>query len=97
MFTLEELEADPAALLEIKEDIRDECAKLGTVTSVVLYDEEVDGIVAVRFKDTESAEACIQLMHGRNFDGRVVEALIKTGKEKFKKSDKDSSQDVDSD
>lgn len=97
MFTLEELEEDPAALLEIKEDIRDECAKLGTVTSVVLYDEEVDGIVSVRFKDIESAAACIKLMHGRSFDGRVVEATIKSGKEKFKKSDKDTSQDVDSD
>lgn len=97
MFTLEELEEDPAALLEIKEDIRDECAKLGTVTSVVLFDEEPDGIVSVRFKDTESAAACIQLMHGRSFAGRVVQASLKTGKEKFKKSDKDIGNDVDSD
>lgn len=97
MFTLEELEEDPAALLEIKEDIRDECAKLGTVTSVVLFDEEPDGIVSVRFKDTESTAACIQLMHGRSFSGRVVQASLKTGKEKFKKSDKDIGNDVDSD
>ncbi|KAG6324646.1 hypothetical protein E4U22_000458 [Claviceps purpurea] len=97
MFTLQELREDPAALLEIKEDIRDECAKLGTVTSVVLYDEEPDGIVSVRFKDAESAVACIQLMHGRSFDGRVVEASLKTGKEKFRKSDKDMSMDVESD
>ncbi|OAA49262.1 RNA recognition motif family protein [Metarhizium rileyi] len=97
MFTLEELDEDPAALLEIKEDIRDECAKLGTVTSVVLYDQEVDGVVSVRFKDRESAAACIQLMHGRSFDGHTVEASLKTGKEKFSKSDKDMSQEVDSD
>ncbi|QUC18395.1 uncharacterized protein UV8b_02636 [Ustilaginoidea virens] len=97
MFTLEELEEDPAALLEIKEDIRDECSKLGTVTSVVLYDEEPDGIVSVRFKETSSAMACIQLMHGRSFDGRVVEAFIKTGKEKYRKSNKDASNDADSD
>ncbi|KAG6057344.1 hypothetical protein E4U17_001421 [Claviceps sp. LM77 group G4] len=97
MFTLQELREDPAALLEIKEDIRDECAKLGTVTSVVLYDEEPDGIVSVRFKDAESAVACIQLMHGRSFDGRVVDASLKTGKEKFRKSDKDMSMDVESD
>ncbi|KAK2595236.1 hypothetical protein QQS21_007023 [Conoideocrella luteorostrata] len=96
MFTLDELEEDPAALLDIKEDIRDECSKLGTVTSVVLYDEEPDGIVSVRFKDAESTVACIKLMHGRNFDGRVVEASLQTGKEKFKKSDKDTSHDVDS-
>ncbi|TQS33226.1 hypothetical protein Golomagni_06436, partial [Golovinomyces magnicellulatus] len=86
MFTLQELEEDPAALLEIKEDIRDECSKLGAVTSVVLYDEEVDGIVTVKFKDAESAMACINLMHGRSFDGRTVQAYLTTGKEKFKKS-----------
>ncbi|ATY61972.1 nuclear mRNA splicing factor-associated protein, putative [Cordyceps militaris CM01] len=86
MFSRQELEADPAALLEIKEDIRDECSKLGTVTSVVLYDEEEDGIVTVRFKDAESAMACINLMHGRNFGGMKVEAALATGKERFRKS-----------
>lgn len=86
MFTQQELEEDPAALLEIKEDIREECSKLGTVTSVVLYDEEEDGIVTVKFKDSESAMACINLMHGRSFGGMKVEAALATGKEKFKKS-----------
>lgn len=89
MFTLEELREDPAALLDIKEDIRDECAKLGPVTNVVLYDEEEEGIVSVRFQTREAAEACVRLMHGRAFDGRIVEAFFATGREKFRKS-KDS-------
>lgn len=86
MFTLEELEEDPAALIEIKEDIREECSKLGAVTNVVLYDEEKDGIVSVKFRDVESAAACIKMMHGRAFDGRTVVATLATGEEKFKKS-----------
>lgn len=85
MFTLAELEEDPAALIEIKEDIREECAKLGAVTNVVLYDEEPDGIVSVKFRDVESAAACINMMHGRSFDGRTVVATVATGAEKFKK------------
>lgn len=93
MFTLQELEEDAAALLDIKEDIRDECSKLGTVTNVVLYDEEEEGIVSVKFKDAESAVACIQMMHGRSFDGRTVEAYLATGKERFKKSKKDQSEE----
>ncbi|KAH7171102.1 hypothetical protein EDB81DRAFT_837638 [Dactylonectria macrodidyma] len=88
MFTLEELEEDPAALLEIKEDIRDECSKLGIVTNVVLFDQEPDGMVSVKFQDAQSALACIKLMHGRSFDGRIVEAVLATGGEKFKKSSK---------
>lgn len=86
MFTLQELEDDPAALLDIKEDIRDECAKLGEVTNVVLFDEEEEGIVSVKFATPEAAEACVKLMHGRAFDGRVVEAYYATGRERFRKT-----------
>jgi HIV Tat-specific factor 1 len=85
MFTQAELEEDPAALLDIKEDVREECEKLGAVTNVVLYDEEPDGIVSVKFRKPEAALACVQMMDGRAFDGRVVRATISTG-EKFKKS-----------
>ncbi|KAG0135358.1 hypothetical protein HOY82DRAFT_589829 [Tuber indicum] len=59
MFTLKQLEEDPTAILDLKEDIREECEKLGDVTNVVLYDKEEDGIVSVRFADAESAKACV--------------------------------------
>ncbi|ATZ55185.1 Erg2 [Botrytis cinerea B05.10] len=88
MFTLKELEEDPAAMLDIKEDIRDECGKLGEVTNVVLYDLEKDGVASVRFANAESAKACVKLMNGRKFDGQEVEAYITDGKEQFKKSKK---------
>ncbi|TLD23244.1 hypothetical protein PspLS_07552 [Pyricularia sp. CBS 133598] len=96
MFTLKELDEDPAALLEIKEDIRDECEKMGEVTNVVLFDLEEDGIVSVRFRTSDAAEACIKLMHGRSFDGRTVQASLATGKEKYRRSkDKDDGLDED--
>ena len=38
MFTLQELEEDPSLLLDLKDDVRDECSTLGEVTNVVLYD-----------------------------------------------------------
>ncbi|KAI0164812.1 hypothetical protein GGR57DRAFT_450631 [Xylariaceae sp. FL1272] len=88
MFTLTELNEDPAAFLEIKEDIRDECEKLGEVTNVVLYDMEEEGIASVKFKTADAAEACVNLMDGRAFDGRTVRAVIASGKEKFKRSDR---------
>lgn len=93
MFTLQELEEDPAALLEIKEDIREECEKLGEVTNVVLYDLEADGVVSIKYKRPESAEACVQTMNGRNFGGQIVEAYIPTGRVKFQKS-KDNSNEA---
>ncbi|EWC48350.1 hypothetical protein DRE_02119 [Drechslerella stenobrocha 248] len=85
MFTLEELQEDPAAMLDIKEDIREECSKLGDVTNVTLYDEEAAGVVSVRFADEQSAQACVKMMDGRHFSGAKVEAYIYDGQERFKK------------
>ncbi|KAI0003982.1 hypothetical protein F4779DRAFT_79831 [Xylariaceae sp. FL0662B] len=88
MFTLKELDEDPAAMLEIKEDIREECSKLGPVTNVVLYDLEEEGIASVKFQAPDAAEACVDLMDGRAFDGRTVRATIATGRETYRRSDK---------
>jgi len=41
MFTLEDLEKDASLLLDLKEDVREECSTLGEVTNVVLYDVRV--------------------------------------------------------
>lgn len=38
MFTLKELEEDATLLLDLKEDVREECESLGIVTNVTLYD-----------------------------------------------------------
>lgn len=88
MFTLEELTEDSAAILDIKEDIREECSKLGEVTNVVLFDLEEDGVASVRYSNAEAANACVRLMNGRSFAGQTVKAYISDGKEQFKKSKK---------
>lgn len=88
MFSLHELESDPTLLLDLKEDVREECTRLGEVTNVVLYDKEVDGIMSIRFKDQEDAQACIKLMNGRFFAGRQIVAEIFDGKRRYKKSGK---------
>lgn len=75
MFTLAELDEDASLLLDLKEDVREECSNLGDVTNVVLYDvrplatrprsrlrcvqKEPDGIMTVKFRDPVSAQACI--------------------------------------
>jgi HIV Tat-specific factor 1 len=61
MFTLQELEEDPAALIELKQDVREECEKIGEVTNVVLFDAEKDGVMSVRFADEEDAKECVKV------------------------------------
>ncbi|KAF5348626.1 hypothetical protein D9758_006852 [Tetrapyrgos nigripes] len=87
MFTLEELQEDPTLLLELKEDVRDECSGLGEVTNVVLYDQEKDGVMTVKFRDPLSAQACVIKMNGRFFAGRKIEASLYAGKQRFQRSE----------
>jgi HIV Tat-specific factor 1 len=86
MFTLREIEEDPTLLLDLKEDVREECETLGEVTNVVLYDKEPDGVITVKFRDSVNAQACVLKMHGRFFAGRKIEASLWIGKQRFKRS-----------
>ncbi|KAH9865754.1 hypothetical protein J1614_009341 [Plenodomus biglobosus] len=85
-FTLKELDEDPAAFLDIKEEIRTEAETHGPVTNVTLYDKEADGICAIRFREFADAETFCVRSHGRNFAGRKLEAWLAESKPKFKKS-----------
>lgn len=89
MFTLQELEEDASLLLDLKEDVRDECSSLGEVTNVVLYDKEPEGVMTVKFRDLLGAQACVIKMNGRFFAGRRIEASLYSGKQRFKRSDDD--------
>jgi len=86
MFTLKELEEDATLLLDLKEDVREECSNLGDVTNVVLYDKEPEGVMTVKFRDPISAQACVLKMNGRFFAGRQVQASLFTGAQRFKRS-----------
>ncbi|KAL7747886.1 hypothetical protein RI367_006821 [Sorochytrium milnesiophthora] len=88
MFTLDELDRDPGAILDIKADVREECERVGEVTNIILYDKEPEGVITVRFKDELSAAACIQLMNGRGFGGQVVIAELFDGRSKYQRSDR---------
>jgi len=86
MFTLDELQEDPTLLIDLKEDVREECELLGEVTNVTLYDLESDGIMTVKFKEPIAAQACILKMNRRFFAGRQVEAFLYDGKRRYRKS-----------
>ncbi|KAF7728182.1 hypothetical protein EC973_006576 [Apophysomyces ossiformis] len=86
MYTQEELDEDPTLMLELKEDVREECEKLGEVTNVILYDKSPGGVISVRFMEKESADACVLLMNERFFAGRQISAEIYDGRTRYLKS-----------
>ena len=86
MFDIPELKSDPTLLLDLPLDVREECEKLGTVTNVILYDLEPDGIMTVKYQNEAAATACVKKMNGRFFAGRKISAYIPDKKPKFKRS-----------
>lgn len=88
MFTIAELEEDPTLLLDLKEDVREECESLGKVTNVILWDKEPEGIMTIKFAQNASALECVQKMDGRFFGGRQIIAHLLPGKPKFRRSDR---------
>ncbi|KAF2430541.1 putative nuclear mRNA splicing factor-associated protein [Tothia fuscella] len=97
MFTLEELEGEPTAILDIKEDIREEGGKVGEVTNVVLFDKEPEGVASVRFTTPQAANACVKLFDGRMFGGKKVVAYISQGNDRFKKTNEKKAMEEGSD
>ncbi|GAC99344.1 potential spliceosome factor [Pseudozyma hubeiensis SY62] len=88
MFTLFELESDPTLLLDLKEDVREECSStIGGVTNVVLWDAEPEGIMTVKFQTAEQAQSCVSMMKGRFFAQRRIDAWVFNGKPRFRRSD----------
>ncbi|TKY90826.1 hypothetical protein EX895_000824 [Sporisorium graminicola] len=96
MFTLHELDSDPTLLLDLKQDVREECTDtVGGVTNVVLWDKEPEGIMTVKFQTHEQAAACVRMMKGRFFAQRRIDAWILPGKPRFRKSANVDSDDED--
>jgi HIV Tat-specific factor 1 len=90
VFILEDLD-DDGALLEIKADMRSRAKEFGEVTNVTLYDKEHEGVVVVRFKDWESAEAFQKATNGRYYNNNHLKITIAEDRPKFSKSGNDNS------
>ncbi|KAF2794906.1 U2 snRNP-associated protein Uap2 [Melanomma pulvis-pyrius CBS 109.77] len=92
-FTLKELEEDDAAILDIKGDMREAAEECGDVTKVVLFDKEPEGILTVRFRQFEQAEAFVKKVHGRGYSGQKLQVTLAEDRPKFKKSVKGDASD----
>eukprot|EP00188_Purpureofilum_apyrenoidigerum_P000993 Plantae.Rhodophyta-Purpureofilum_apyrenoidigerum.ctg15059.p1 GENE.Plantae.Rhodophyta-Purpureofilum_apyrenoidigerum.ctg15059~~Plantae.Rhodophyta-Purpureofilum_apyrenoidigerum.ctg15059.p1 ORF type:complete len:442 (+),score=123.00 Plantae.Rhodophyta-Purpureofilum_apyrenoidigerum.ctg15059:65-1390(+) len=69
---------------ELQQDIEDESNKFGEVEKVTVFERNPEGAVAIKFKQSASAENCIENMNGRFFDGRKLEADFYDGKSDYR-------------
>jgi HIV Tat-specific factor 1 len=73
------LQADPSLLPEVEEDVMAECTKIGPIDRLRVYENHPEGVVMVKFKDKQAGLKCIQIMNGRWFGGKQIEAYEDTG------------------
>lgn len=84
MFTLQEMDNEVNLSEELEEDVRREASKLGgDVVKIRVFKGHPEGVVTVRFKTIESADACVATMHGRWFGGKQIEASKWDGVTKY--------------
>ncbi|XP_053663902.1 HIV Tat-specific factor 1 [Anopheles marshallii] len=77
-------------LLEYQSDLREECAKCGTVRRVLLYDRHPEGVAQVTMGDPDEADLVVQMMNGRYFGQRKLTAAIWDGRTKYRIAETDA-------
>lgn len=79
MFRPAELRSDTTLLSELEADIAEECSKSGPIERIKVYENHPLGAILVKFKDRRDGLKCIQLMNGRWFGGRQIQAVEDDG------------------
>ncbi|RDY05479.1 HIV Tat-specific factor 1-like protein, partial [Mucuna pruriens] len=78
MFTPAEMRADENLHLELEEDVKEECAKLGPLDSVKICENHPQGVVLVKFKDRKDAPKFGgRQIHASEDNGSVNHALVR--------------------
>jgi len=74
MFDVAEAENDPNYYQDLQQEITEEFEKIGEVEKIKVFERNPEGVVAVKFEDASAAARCIEVMNGRFFGGRQLEA-----------------------
>jgi len=74
MFDPMEAKSDPNFYEDLRNDVEQECSKIGPVVSVKIMERNPEGVVAVKFSNAIAASKCIEVMNGRYFGGNKLSA-----------------------
>jgi hypothetical protein len=71
---------------ELRDDLEDECSKLGPLEKITVFDRHPEGVVIIKFGTAFAAEQCIKTMNGRYFGGRKLQCIYWDGVTDFTKT-----------
>jgi len=87
MFDVDVMKNDPDNYGDVFDDTMEPAKAIGEVTKVTIWDLEPEGIVTVRFKEFEDAEAFVaNNFGGRKYNGSHPQLSLAEDKPRFKKS-----------
>eukprot|EP00116_Pleurobrachia_bachei_P004517 sb/3464779/ len=66
-------------IIEIRDDIKEECEKLGPTKKVIIFDRHPQGVVSIKFGTHEAADEAVKLFHDRWFGGKQIKAALWDG------------------
>lgn len=84
LFAPETFERHVERLLEYQRNLREECAKCGSVRRVVIYDRHAEGVAQVTMGDPDEADIVVQLLNRRLFGQRMLTAETWDGKTRYR-------------
>ena len=73
------IQTDPMFGHDLKEDIDQECQKFGPISKIKIFKDNPEGVIKVVFRTSTAAERCLEVMNGRFFAGRQIEASLWDG------------------
>ena len=82
MFTLQELaeaKDEDVVLAGLEKEIRQECAQWGTVEKITVFSKHPRGVLVVKFGQPHAASTAVKAFHGRQRQGRRIEATFWDG------------------
>jgi len=74
-----EIYRNPHFYENLKNEIKGELEKMGPLASIKIFERNPEGAVAVKYKTGLAATRCINIMGGRFFDGRKLDASFYDG------------------
>ncbi|KAL4434883.1 hypothetical protein ABPG74_021222 [Tetrahymena malaccensis] len=89
VFTLKDIEEDENFLEELREEMAKEIeSSCGPIQRLKIFEENPEGVIEIKFKNSTDAKTCIDKMNGRYFDERELECFFWDGKTDYKRTSK---------
>eukprot|EP00475_Leptophrys_vorax_P036079 TRINITY_DN60314_c0_g4_i1.p2 TRINITY_DN60314_c0_g4~~TRINITY_DN60314_c0_g4_i1.p2 ORF type:complete len:373 (-),score=123.00 TRINITY_DN60314_c0_g4_i1:1425-2543(-) len=86
MFSPEEATEDPSFFEDLEIDVGKKCENVGgDLEKITIFRDHLEGVIAVKFKESVGADRCVEALNGKWFGGKRISVEYFDGVTNFKK------------